>query len=288
MSSVISCPISSPFISSPLIVLFSSFLLFLLSFNLLSSPHLVLSSHLFPPLIVSFSFIPSLMSSPIISSRLISSHPTFSLPPTSLAHFVICTVVFVSDFACGSSLPVARCAVGHEPRNGRTKISLPHPCAGNDNNPRKPVDTQTHTHRGDILECYCKGVVSYPPYKVIWSYTPEGNTLINSSTCSQTWPCLSPTHTHTHTFRAEQQRFSRIHLSLKVLIQNTEQSQKHTHTLKRASHWETNSVKMMKGRFIHNTRTWWQVWSISLQFQVLFAHTQKRAKYTHFKMSNDE
>lgn len=58
--------------------------------------------------------------------------------------------------------------------------------------------TQTHTHRGDILECYCKGVVSYPLYKVIWSYTPEGNTLINSNTCSQTWPSLSPTHTHTH------------------------------------------------------------------------------------------
>ncbi len=149
-----------------------------------------------------------------------------------------------------------------------------------------PENLWTHrrTHRGDILECYCKGVVSYPQYKVIWSYTPEGNTLINSSTCSQTWPCLSPTHTYTHTFRAEQQRFSRIHFSLKVLIQNTEQRQKHLQTLKRASHWETNSVKIMKGRFFHKTRTWWQVWSISLQFQVFahtHTHTHTRAKYTH-------
>lgn len=59
-----------------------------------------------------------------------------------------------------------------------------------------PKNLQTHTHGGDILECYSKGVMSYPPHKVIWSYTLEGNTLINSSTCSQTWPSLSPTHTH--------------------------------------------------------------------------------------------
>ncbi len=197
MSSVISCPISSPFISSPLIVF--SLLLSSFSSHLISTSPYVLSSHLFRPSYLLLFFHSFSHVLPIISSRLISTHPRFYLPPTSLVHFVICKVVFVSGFACGSSLPVARCAVVHEPRDGRTKISLPRPCAGNDNNPRKSVDTQTHTHRGDTLECYCKGVVSYPQYKVIWSYTPEGNTLINSSTCSQTWPCLSPTHTYTQT-----------------------------------------------------------------------------------------
>lgn len=117
-----------------------------------------------------------------------------------------------------------------------------------------------HTHGGDILECYSKGVMSYPPHKVIWSYTLEGNTLINSSTCSQTWPSLFPTHTHT--FRAELQSFSRTHLFL-IVLQSATDPKTHTYT-------HTKKSFPLRDIFYENDER---------ELQVLFAH--KTAKYTH-------
>lgn len=125
---------------------------------------------------------------------LYSHHPFISYI-SSLCVFVM---VCVCKSACGSSLPAAQCVIEHELHDGQTKISSPHPYAGNDSSPRTPVET--HTKRGDILKCYSKRAPSYPLYKVIWSYAPQGNTLINSCTCTQTCPSLFPTHfTQTHT-----------------------------------------------------------------------------------------